>query len=83
MCACLHSRYCLDIELVKKYLNYYILQLLLFQKQGTIDSHKRKLVCSMITISENATPGTHEEVNLWCEFKKQECQVFHYSSNDL
>ena len=23
--------------------------------------------------------GTHEEVNLWQNYKKQECQVFHFS----
>ena len=37
---------------------------------------REELVCSMITISENAAPETHEEMNLWHNCKKQECQDF-------
>ena len=26
---------------------------------------------------------SHEEMNLWCNCEKQECQVFHYPSDNL
>ena len=38
---------------------------------------KRNLVCSMITISENATPKTILMVDPWCNCKNQEYQDFH------
>ena len=37
---------------------------------------KRDLVCSMITISENATPKSTLVVDPWCNCKKQEYQDF-------
>ena len=37
----------------------------------------KDLVCSMITVSENAAPMTTMEVNPLCNCKKQEYQDFH------
>ena len=37
----------------------------------------RNLVCSMITISQNATPKTILVMDPWCNCKKQEYQDFH------
>ena len=40
-------------------------------------THTKDLVCSMITISENAAPMITIEMDLWCNCKKQEYQDFH------
>ena len=40
-------------------------------------SYKRDLVCSMITISENAAPMTLLAMDPQCNRKKQEYQDFH------
>ena len=43
-----------------------------------LHSYKKNLVCSRITISENATPKNLSlAMNPWCNCKKQEYQVFH------
>ena len=40
-------------------------------------SYKRDLVCTMITISENAAPITILAMDPWCNNEKQEYQDFH------
>ena len=40
--------------------------------------HKKDLVCSMITISENATPMTVLEMDSQCNCEKQEYQNFSF-----
>ena len=45
---------------------------------------RRNLVCSMITISENATPKTILVMDPWCNCEKQEYQDFPFhNSSDL
>ena len=43
------------------------------RKERNYTPKSRKLVCSMIMISENATPKTLQKMNLWHNCKKQEC----------
>ena len=50
----------------------------MFEKARNCTLTNRDLVCSMITISENATPKNLQLVmNLWCNCEKQEYQEFH------
>ena len=67
-----------------EFINYLICSIFSFKifseclRRQEMALYKRDLVCSMILISENATPKTlHMEMNLWCNCKKQEYQVFH------
>ena len=50
----------------------------MFEEAEDCTLKKRDMICSMIMISENATPkNLHLERNLGCNYKKQEYQVCH------
>ena len=77
--------YDLALLLSMEFIPYKLFQVLtilkfciMFEKAGNCSLTKRDLVCSKITISENATPkNLHLVMNPQCNCEKQEYQEFH------